>query len=183
MSALAKEAERNSYRLSWGTENLDNVALSSSPIHSGWVNQYYVSRSRGKKRCESPSFVQRLQWTGSLPRRWPLFQLVTNFAFFSTMVPVAPVRQQNEVEFGRENWCFSITYWNRLTSSQIVCAVLKAIQKEARPAAWLKVSVCWDGMAGLEINPFPHIVTHLKQWVRPQAHADGSIHSIRDRNK
>ncbi|XP_008057734.1 ankyrin-2 isoform X2 [Carlito syrichta] len=35
VSALAKEAERNSYRLSWGTENLDNVALSSSPIHSG----------------------------------------------------------------------------------------------------------------------------------------------------
>ncbi|XP_069315197.1 ankyrin-2 isoform X1 [Eulemur rufifrons] len=35
VSALAKEAERNSYRLSWGAENLDNVALSSSPIHSG----------------------------------------------------------------------------------------------------------------------------------------------------
>ncbi|XP_060510347.2 ankyrin-2 isoform X26 [Panthera onca] len=35
VSTLAKEAERNSYRLSWGTENLDNVALSSSPIHSG----------------------------------------------------------------------------------------------------------------------------------------------------
>ncbi|XP_054573050.1 ankyrin-2 isoform X1 [Eptesicus fuscus] len=35
VSALAKEAERNSYRLSWGPEHLDNVALSSSPIHSG----------------------------------------------------------------------------------------------------------------------------------------------------
>ncbi|KAM9143158.1 ankyrin-2 [Pangshura tecta] len=35
VSTLAKEAERNSYRLSWGTENLDNVALSSSPVHSG----------------------------------------------------------------------------------------------------------------------------------------------------
>ncbi|XP_048189381.1 ankyrin-2 isoform X26 [Perognathus longimembris pacificus] len=35
VSTLAKEVERNSYRLSWGTENLDNVALSSSPIHSG----------------------------------------------------------------------------------------------------------------------------------------------------
>ncbi|XP_019389618.1 PREDICTED: ankyrin-2 isoform X2 [Crocodylus porosus] len=35
---LAKEAERNSYRLSWGTENLDNVALSSSPIHSGCLS-------------------------------------------------------------------------------------------------------------------------------------------------
>ncbi|XP_075400022.1 ankyrin-2 isoform X14 [Tenrec ecaudatus] len=37
---LAKEAERNSYRLSWGTENLDNVALSSSPIHSGRASPY-----------------------------------------------------------------------------------------------------------------------------------------------
>ncbi|XP_074679602.1 ankyrin-2 isoform X41 [Strix aluco] len=35
VTTLAKEAERNSYRLSWGPENLDNVALSSSPIHSG----------------------------------------------------------------------------------------------------------------------------------------------------
>uniref|UniRef100_A0A4W6E9F5 Ankyrin 2 n=1 Tax=Lates calcarifer TaxID=8187 RepID=A0A4W6E9F5_LATCA len=30
-----QENERDSYRLSWGTEHLDNVALSSSPIHSG----------------------------------------------------------------------------------------------------------------------------------------------------
>ncbi|XP_054863971.1 ankyrin-2b isoform X28 [Amphiprion ocellaris] len=35
VSSLARENERDSYRLSWGTENLDNVALSSSPIHSG----------------------------------------------------------------------------------------------------------------------------------------------------
>ncbi|KAM4612398.1 ankyrin-2b [Polymixia lowei] len=35
VSCLARENERDSYRLSWGTENLDNVALSSSPIHSG----------------------------------------------------------------------------------------------------------------------------------------------------
>ncbi|XP_009468821.1 PREDICTED: ankyrin-2 [Nipponia nippon] len=35
VTTLAKEAERNSYRLSWGPENLDNVTLSSSPIHSG----------------------------------------------------------------------------------------------------------------------------------------------------
>ncbi|XP_076580408.1 ankyrin-2b isoform X19 [Chaetodon auriga] len=33
VSSLARESD--SYRLSWGTENLDNVALSSSPIHSG----------------------------------------------------------------------------------------------------------------------------------------------------
>ncbi|XP_072314635.1 ankyrin-2b isoform X8 [Eucyclogobius newberryi] len=35
ISSLAKENDRENYRLSWGTENLDNVALSSSPIHSG----------------------------------------------------------------------------------------------------------------------------------------------------
>ncbi|KAK7910231.1 hypothetical protein WMY93_014915 [Mugilogobius chulae] len=35
MSSLARENDRENYRLSWGTENLDNVALSSSPIHSG----------------------------------------------------------------------------------------------------------------------------------------------------
>ncbi|XP_072784969.1 ankyrin-2 isoform X34 [Taeniopygia guttata] len=35
VTTLAKEAERNSYRLSLGPEILDNVALSSSPIHSG----------------------------------------------------------------------------------------------------------------------------------------------------
>ncbi|XP_049339007.1 ankyrin-2b isoform X24 [Astyanax mexicanus] len=33
VSSLANE--RDSYRLSWGTENLDNIALSSSPVHSG----------------------------------------------------------------------------------------------------------------------------------------------------
>ncbi|XP_064306669.1 ankyrin-2 isoform X9 [Phalacrocorax carbo] len=38
VTTLAKEAERNSYRLSWGPENLDNVALSSSPIHSGCMS-------------------------------------------------------------------------------------------------------------------------------------------------
>ncbi|XP_014875771.1 ankyrin-2b isoform X17 [Poecilia latipinna] len=35
VSSLARENERDSYRLSWGTENLDNIALSSSPLHSG----------------------------------------------------------------------------------------------------------------------------------------------------
>ncbi|XP_030017713.1 ankyrin-2b isoform X4 [Sphaeramia orbicularis] len=35
VSTLTRENERDSYRLSWGTENLDNVALSSSPVHSG----------------------------------------------------------------------------------------------------------------------------------------------------
>ncbi|XP_072857836.2 ankyrin-2 isoform X3 [Pogona vitticeps] len=35
VSTLAKEGERNSYRLSWSPDNLDNVTLSASPIHSG----------------------------------------------------------------------------------------------------------------------------------------------------
>ncbi|GAB1288098.1 Ankyrin-2 [Apodemus speciosus] len=47
VSALAKEAERNSYRLSWGTENLDNVALSSSPIHSGSFLVSFMVDARG----------------------------------------------------------------------------------------------------------------------------------------
>ncbi|XP_075056468.1 ankyrin-2 isoform X1 [Mixophyes fleayi] len=37
VSYLTK-SEQNSYRLSWGTDNLDNVALSSSPIHSGLIS-------------------------------------------------------------------------------------------------------------------------------------------------
>ena len=35
VSNLTRDNEKDSYRLSWGTENLDNVALSSSPIPSG----------------------------------------------------------------------------------------------------------------------------------------------------
>ncbi|XP_069834564.1 ankyrin-2 isoform X5 [Dendropsophus ebraccatus] len=37
VSYLTK-AEQNSYRFSWGNDNLDNVALSSSPIHSGRIS-------------------------------------------------------------------------------------------------------------------------------------------------
>ncbi|XP_044157548.1 ankyrin-2 isoform X35 [Bufo gargarizans] len=37
VSYLTK-TEQNSYRLSWGNDNLDNVALSSSPIHSGRIS-------------------------------------------------------------------------------------------------------------------------------------------------
>uniref|UniRef100_A0A6I8NWL8 Ankyrin 2 n=1 Tax=Ornithorhynchus anatinus TaxID=9258 RepID=A0A6I8NWL8_ORNAN len=50
VSSLAKEAERNSYRLSWGTENLDNVALSSSPIHSGFLVSFMVDARGGAMR-------------------------------------------------------------------------------------------------------------------------------------
>ncbi|XP_053110671.1 ankyrin-2 isoform X42 [Hemicordylus capensis] len=38
VSTLAKEGERNSYRLSWSPDNLDNVTLSASPIHSGFLS-------------------------------------------------------------------------------------------------------------------------------------------------
>ncbi|KAM8764051.1 ankyrin-2 isoform 4-T4 [Rhynchonycteris naso] len=50
VTALAKEAERHSYRLSWGTENLDNVALSSSPIHSGFLVSFMVDARGGAMR-------------------------------------------------------------------------------------------------------------------------------------
>ncbi|XP_051576840.1 ankyrin-2-like [Myxocyprinus asiaticus] len=35
VSSLSRENEKDSYRMSWENENLDNVALSSSPAHSG----------------------------------------------------------------------------------------------------------------------------------------------------
>ncbi|NXM19805.1 ANK2 protein, partial [Ploceus nigricollis] len=47
---LAKEAERNSYRLSLGPEILDNVALSSSPIHSGFLVSFMVDARGGAMR-------------------------------------------------------------------------------------------------------------------------------------
>ncbi|XP_066090447.1 ankyrin-2 isoform X40 [Saccopteryx bilineata] len=50
VTALAKEAERNSSRLSWGMENLDNVALSSSPIHSGFLVSFMVDARGGAMR-------------------------------------------------------------------------------------------------------------------------------------
>ncbi|XP_068612264.1 ankyrin-3-like [Brachionichthys hirsutus] len=50
VSSLARENDRDSYRLSWGTENLDNVALSSSPIHSGFLVSFMVD-ARGGAMC------------------------------------------------------------------------------------------------------------------------------------
>ncbi|XP_036885338.1 ankyrin-2 isoform X47 [Sturnira hondurensis] len=50
VSALTKEAERNAYRLSWGPETLDNVALSSSPIHSGFLVSFMVDARGGAMR-------------------------------------------------------------------------------------------------------------------------------------
>uniref|UniRef100_A0A3B4FVB3 Ankyrin 2 n=1 Tax=Pundamilia nyererei TaxID=303518 RepID=A0A3B4FVB3_9CICH len=45
-----RETERDSYRLSWGTENLDNVALSSSPVHSGFLVSFMVDARGGAMR-------------------------------------------------------------------------------------------------------------------------------------
>ncbi|NXO38390.1 ANK2 protein, partial [Locustella ochotensis] len=50
VATLAKEAERNSYRLSLGPEILDNVALSSSPIHSGFLVSFMVDARGGAMR-------------------------------------------------------------------------------------------------------------------------------------
>ncbi|XP_076737515.1 uncharacterized protein LOC101467899 isoform X7 [Maylandia zebra] len=50
VSSLARETERDSYRLSWGTENLDNVALSSSPVHSGFLVSFMVDARGGAMR-------------------------------------------------------------------------------------------------------------------------------------
>ncbi|KAM3591010.1 uncharacterized protein V6R79_020521 [Siganus canaliculatus] len=50
VSSLSRANERDSYRLSWGTENLDNVALSSSPIHSGFLVSFMVDARGGAMR-------------------------------------------------------------------------------------------------------------------------------------
>ncbi|MGH0148557.1 UNVERIFIED_CONTAM: hypothetical protein FKN15_012905 [Acipenser sinensis] len=52
VSALARDPEKDSYHLSWCTENLDNVAVSSSPIHSGpvIVEIPHFAALRGKER-------------------------------------------------------------------------------------------------------------------------------------
>uniref|UniRef100_A0A8C5M309 Ankyrin 2 n=1 Tax=Leptobrachium leishanense TaxID=445787 RepID=A0A8C5M309_9ANUR len=49
---LARQSDQNTYRLSWGTDNLDNVALSSSPIHSGFLVSFMVdARGGAMKGC------------------------------------------------------------------------------------------------------------------------------------
>ncbi|KAI4808472.1 hypothetical protein KUCAC02_000531 [Chaenocephalus aceratus] len=50
VSTLARTNESDSYRLSWGTENLDNVALSSSPVHSGFLVSFMVDARGGAMR-------------------------------------------------------------------------------------------------------------------------------------
>uniref|UniRef100_A0A8D2L6I5 Ankyrin 2 n=1 Tax=Varanus komodoensis TaxID=61221 RepID=A0A8D2L6I5_VARKO len=43
-------SERNSYRLSWSPDNLDNVTLSASPIHSGFLVSFMVDARGGAMR-------------------------------------------------------------------------------------------------------------------------------------
>ncbi|XP_053559555.1 ankyrin-2 isoform X15 [Bombina bombina] len=50
VSYLAKQVDQNTYRLSWGTDNLDNVALSSSPVHSGFLVSFMVDARGGAMR-------------------------------------------------------------------------------------------------------------------------------------
>uniref|UniRef100_A0A671KDF9 Ankyrin-2-like n=1 Tax=Sinocyclocheilus anshuiensis TaxID=1608454 RepID=A0A671KDF9_9TELE len=48
VSSLARENEKDSY--SWETENLDNIALSSSPAHSGFLVSFMVDARGGAMR-------------------------------------------------------------------------------------------------------------------------------------
>ncbi|MGH0150320.1 UNVERIFIED_CONTAM: hypothetical protein FKN15_017196 [Acipenser sinensis] len=68
VSALAREPEKDSYRMSWCTENLDNVAVSSSPIHSGFMVDARGGAMRGcrhnglriiipPRKCTAPTRV------------------------------------------------------------------------------------------------------------------------------
>ncbi|XP_078532865.1 ankyrin-2 isoform X6 [Lissotriton helveticus] len=50
VTQLSKDKEKNSYRISWSPDNLDNVALSSSPIHSGFLVSFMVDARGGAMR-------------------------------------------------------------------------------------------------------------------------------------
>ncbi|XP_031441404.1 uncharacterized protein LOC105907238 [Clupea harengus] len=50
VSSLGRSSEKDAYRLSWGNENLDNVALSSSPVHSGFLVSFMVDARGGAMR-------------------------------------------------------------------------------------------------------------------------------------
>uniref|UniRef100_A0AAQ5X8P8 Ankyrin 2a, neuronal n=1 Tax=Amphiprion ocellaris TaxID=80972 RepID=A0AAQ5X8P8_AMPOC len=50
VSALSREHEKDSYRLSWGAEHLDNVMLSSSLLHSGFLVSFMVDARGGAMR-------------------------------------------------------------------------------------------------------------------------------------
>ncbi|CAG11177.1 unnamed protein product, partial [Tetraodon nigroviridis] len=50
VSVLSKEHEKDSFRLSWGAEHLDNVVLSSSLLHSGFLVSFMVDARGGAMR-------------------------------------------------------------------------------------------------------------------------------------
>ncbi|XP_041435540.1 ankyrin-2 isoform X8 [Xenopus laevis] len=50
VSYLTTHEEPNTYRFSWGADNLDNIALSSSPIHSGFLVSFMVDARGGAMR-------------------------------------------------------------------------------------------------------------------------------------
>ncbi|KAM7010034.1 uncharacterized protein LKV04_001897 isoform 2-T2 [Tautogolabrus adspersus] len=50
VSALAREHDKESFRLSWGAEHLDNVVLSSSLLHSGFLVSFMVDARGGAMR-------------------------------------------------------------------------------------------------------------------------------------
>nr|XP_049577555.1 uncharacterized protein ank2a isoform X5 [Syngnathus scovelli] len=50
VSALSREQDKDSFRLSWGAEHLDNVMLSSSLLHSGFLVSFMVDARGGAMR-------------------------------------------------------------------------------------------------------------------------------------
>ncbi|XP_068447928.1 ankyrin-3 isoform X2 [Clinocottus analis] len=50
VSALSREHDKESFRLSWGAEHLDNVVLSSSLLHSGFLVSFMVDARGGAMR-------------------------------------------------------------------------------------------------------------------------------------
>ncbi|XP_062334483.1 ankyrin-2-like isoform X2 [Osmerus eperlanus] len=50
MSSLSRDNDKDSFRLSWGAEHLDNVVLSSSLLHSGFLVSFMVDARGGAMR-------------------------------------------------------------------------------------------------------------------------------------
>uniref|UniRef100_A0A3B4YP71 Ankyrin 2 n=1 Tax=Seriola lalandi dorsalis TaxID=1841481 RepID=A0A3B4YP71_SERLL len=50
VSALSREHDKESFRLSWGAEHLDNVVLSTSLLHSGFLVSFMVDARGGAMR-------------------------------------------------------------------------------------------------------------------------------------
>ncbi|KAF7213043.1 transcript variant X8 [Nothobranchius furzeri] len=50
VSALSREHDKESFRLSWGAEHLDNVVLSSTLLHSGFLVSFMVDARGGAMR-------------------------------------------------------------------------------------------------------------------------------------